>query len=488
MTKLSHLSIFLFLLLFARQISAQTTVYPAEDFTQKITTIQDQKSIDTKPDIETVSTSAAVSVYRIDNIASLYASPVSADASDFGARISALEDSLKKKQDKPDSSKQFVNKLGGRVFFDYYNFTNQDTNGTTFPSQKDYFSVREFRLTLSGEGYKILDYKTEVDFGAPSNSDNAKNNPYSVGIKDVYLGIKHVPFLDYVKIGHYKPESGLAYLGSTNYSTAMEYPLPASTFSYGRRLGVSSTHYFADDRVRWFVGMFGDNARNFEYSKSYIGDNQGYIFNTRLTMLPLYDEKKKEFLHLGANWAYNDLATPNTSVSLKPAGIPNAAAEVISGTIVTSHISSGGVEMSYSHNRFGLQSELFTNSYNSGRHLYGGYVETRYFLSDASRTYDKATGTVGNVKMNDGSNLNFLDENGLFFPDTWGAWEWFGQWGFVDMENLPNEGKTQMLVTGLNWFWNPNTRMVFEYIHSMPEKNSINGSTDALGMSLRFFF
>ncbi|MDR1957676.1 MAG: OprO/OprP family phosphate-selective porin [Planctomycetaceae bacterium] len=405
--------------------------------------------------------------------------PNSAETTDLEARISALENSLAKQKEKQDSANKITIKSIGRVYMDGYLFADQKN----VQEQENYFSFRNVWFGVRGEGYKIFDYSLELAFEPTTNGAELKN---------VFVGVKNVPFLDYVRAGYYKVETGMAYLQSPNHSTAMELAHPSSVFAFNRRLGVSSTHYLADDRLRWFAGVFGEEAGTIGTAKSYVNDSQGTILNTRLTMLPLTSADGKRFFHTGAHYTYVDRAASASAAAfrLKPGGIPNSANIVNSGFSGVTRFSEGGVEFAYQNHRWALQSELYGMNYSGtgGGNIYGGYVEARCFLADCYRSYEKKSGVIGNIKMEESQNLYFEENDGMYSPKSWGVAEAFVQWAFVNASDLVPETRVQDITAGITWYWNPNTRTIFEYIHSMPEDRGTKGSIDALGMTLRYFF
>jgi phosphate-selective porin len=174
----------------------------------------------------------------------------------------------------------------------------------------------------------------------------------------------------------------------------------------------------------------------------------------------------------------------------------------------------GGLEAAWGRDRLGVNSEIFIGSFGGGRDLYGGYVEARYFLTKGgTRLYDKRNGALGNVKIN--KNFLTVEEavqtcfHGLqdgFGIDSWGAWEAFAQWSFTDSDRVANAGgvhsggRTTDLVLGLNWYWSPTIRMMFEYVHSdatmqrrggsdaYTQNDSYRATADMFATSLRMSF
>jgi phosphate-selective porin OprO/OprP len=422
------------------------------------------------------------------------------DYEELASRVSALE---KTKEDKTDTKKKFSVKVGGRVYLDSVNFDSPHTEwGTGVTSPQNVLGIREARIGVSGEGFEIFDYKAELGFEYGPSSGNV-----SPRLKDVYMGVKNLPVLDYVRIGHYKVESGLNYVNSSRNITAMERITPVAFFAPGRRFGGGSTYYFAHDQVRFFAGIFA--ARKLDDTKfSNDNDNQGVIVNTRFTMVPYLSDEGTKFLHFGGHYLYYENTNGKNQVfsypnQAKVGGFarPSGNWYSISPTNAGEY-NQGGFEVLWSNGPFSVQSEFFAGSFGQGRDMYGGYVEVRYFLTGDARTYDKKSGTLGNVKMKknlaakvDSGSSRHCDKGNGYYIKSFGALEAFFQWGFTDTDRIyfndksSSGGRTTDIVSGLNWYWNPNTRMMFEYVHSNgTHQNAFRGSENIFGTSFRFFF
>jgi len=419
-----------------------------------------------------------------------------ADAAALESRIFQLEADMKKKQDKVDTKKKFDSEVSGRIFMDAVDFDNHN----------DFVGLRDARIGVAGKGFEIFDYKVELAFER------------ELRITDVFMGVKNVPGLDYVRIGHYKVETGLSYLTSGRNTAAMERATSVSAFNNSRRLGVGQTYLFAHDQVRWFNGIFLAEDINTASSK-YVTtpragghdpfelEDAGIIYNSRFTMVPYYEKDGERYFHIGGHYmgkdfgTYGNRGTPGTTYVggfnranntwfATGSGIDNA----------TRYYNQGGLEAAWGCGPLSVASELFAGTYGNGRDMYGGYVEVKYFLTGDHRPYSKSSGTLGNVKMK----KNFLTGEECiqtfchgpvqgFVVRSIGAWEVFAQWSFVDTDRMAVDdgtgGRATDTVVGLNWYWNPSTRMMFEYVHSNGAPHGgPKGYEDIFATSFRFYF
>ena len=389
--------------------------------------------------------------------------------------MSLLEESLKQKADKPDTKKAWSSpKISGRLFLDSINFIDQNTaSKTDNGNMPNVTGFRELRLGVSGNGYDAFDYKVEVGF---------QNGTGQVVLIDNWIGAKNVPLLGYVRAGHFKPETGLYYPMSSNNISLMEYTAAANIFNLGRRIGISSENLFAHDRVRLFFGVFTNEGA--DASRRIVSDNQGQVVNVRLTTAPWFGQEGKYVLHLGGHWEYagtsNRPSSPpdpprRTSLSATPGTFGHSIASTLAAeNFANDYSHRGGLEFAYQCGRFSTRSELFAGSFSAcgtepGRHLYGTYVELAYFLTDAFRTYDLTSGSFGGVKMK--RNFHPFKCGEWNLVDGLGAWQAVFQWSYVDMEDWRARANTigghqNDFVAGLNWFWTPQLRWIFEYVHS----------------------
>jgi len=414
-----------------------------------------------------------------------YAADASPDVASLEYRLSTLEDAMSKKVDKPDTKKGFDVKIDGRAFFESVAFGDPQVKEGDFEGQSDYTGFREAHLGFGGSGFGILDYRMEVTF----KSGNTEFN-------DVYLGVKNVPGLDYVRIGHYKVETGMVQVGSALNTTAMETTTATQAFSPGRRVGIGQTYYFADENVRWFNGIFGSGGVG--TGKFYTASDLGIIYNSRLTFVPYYAQEGAKYFHFGGHYMYREdplavnpedgEAEPFSLSPVRIGGFSRATAGWFTPKANAQDYHQGGLEAAWGHGRLAVTSELFAGTFGSGRDLYGGYVEVRYFLTGDHRPYNKRNGVIGGVK----TKKNFLTGEDFiqtchgtfkgFTIESLGAWEVYTQWIFTDSDRVyavdeieGGGGRSVDTVLGLNWYWNPNVRMMFEYVHS---DGTINGRTD----------
>ena len=117
-----------------------------------------------------------------------------------------------------------------------------------------------------------------------------------------------------------------------------------------------------------------------------------------------------------------------------------------------------------------FQSEYYLNYIDRTDHAnaktQGAYAYVSYFLTGENRPYDRSRGVFGRVKPFE----NFFrvrDENGNVYMGK-GAWELKYRYSWLDAYDgglIPFQTCGDHTV-GANWYLNPYTRFMLEYVHS----------------------
>ena len=402
--------------------------------------------------------------------------------------VEDLKRELAKKSDKPDPSKGFTTpKISGRVFMDSVNIVDQDDDGSSFRGHNS-FGFREARLGAAGTAYDFLDYKFEIGF----ETNNGAN------FKDVFLGIKYVPLLGYVRVGnHFVEDAGSEISNSPTNYTFMETPAPAGDLFTSRRLGISSRHLFARDRVRLHLGTYG--AKNVSGTHQWIDSNQGFLLNARLTHALMFQREGKNIFLYGGYYSFTDPSDANQRYARVRPGGWDLDMGYFSSDISADHIQKAGFETVYQNGAFCLQTDLFmrhfSNAANSGdATMYGGFLMGRYFLTQGDyRKYSLENASWGSVTAN--RPFLLFQRGSSNFIQGPGAWEIASYYGFLNTDDFKNTGVTyygtdHQIGAALNWYWNPQLKWTLNYIHQMADitsgVDSYKPSVDVVALSCRF--
>ena len=152
-------------------------------------------------------------------------------------------------------------------------------------------------------------------------------------------------------------------------------------------------------------------------------------------------------------------------------------------------------EVAWIAGAFSAQGEYIQAQVNTaagGQGFSGGYALMSYFVTGESRPYDKRIGRFARLTPTENFFLTrrASDEPLSFGAFGSGAWELAARYSWVDLSSAGVPGGIMESVTmGVNWYWNYNFRMQWNYIHTLRNAqapNSISGETDAFVMRMSF--
>jgi len=343
---------------------------------------------------------------------------------------------------------------------------------------QDGVEFRRVYLVLDGQIYKDVEFKFEYDF-AGQTSSNAKP-------QDVYVKFTHIPVLGAITAGHFKEPFSLEQLTSDANTTFMERSLMDALVP-GRNMGIMANDAVLKDankaeRVTWAAGIFKD-TNDWGFNQT----DGGYAGTWRMTALPWYENKGEHLIHVGAAYSYRE-TTSNLQYRSRPEA-HMAPYLVDTGSFLPDNASLFNGELATVVGPWHAEGE-FTSVVADPHHgnsgcLNGWYAQTGYFLTGESRPYKTSTGTWDRVKPK----KNFREDGG------WGAWEIAARYSYLDLTNedlgfegIENNkgGRMQNVTAGLNWYLNPNTRIMWNYVRS--GQGTWDTSTDMFLMRFQIDF
>ncbi len=174
-------------------------------------------------------------------------------------------------------------KFGGRIQADFAsihvdgNLTNATIVGPppplpplTIGGDGEGVEFRRTRLYVSGDLHDRIIFKSQFDFAGGD-----------VDLKDMYIGMKNIPYLGTIKIGHMKEPFSLEEITSSKYITFMERSLP-SVFDSARNFGVIFNNHYFDQRMTASAGIFVPTDDGGEF----FSQKTDFNISGRLTGLP----------------------------------------------------------------------------------------------------------------------------------------------------------------------------------------------------------
>ncbi len=367
-------------------------------------------------------------------------------------------------------------RLGGSTAIDYL-WASQDRNSTWWRSDiQDGVEFRRARLYMEGSLYDSVDFKWQYDF---ANDGLAK-------WKDFYLDFKEIPYAK-LRVGQYLQPFSLDRLISSNDSTFLEVALPTDAFTPDRQTGVMLFNSMFEDRLNWGVSLYKHDSSNFG---DQFDEDTGWDVAARVAGLPWYENKGEQLLHLGVSYS---LQNPDGrdrfqtrpeyhGTAFRFVDTRNPLIATVNRDFWADSINMYNAEAALVYGPFSVQGEYtYTEADTMDADtvdMSGYYVMASWFITGEHRAYKEG------VFKNPKPNKNFsLKDGGL------GAWELALRYSYVDLEDTGVWGGEQTDYTaGINWYLNPNTRIMFNYIHAEIEHGLSDDNIDMFATRFQFNF
>jgi len=356
----------------------------------------------------------------------------------------------------PDEN--FDMKIGGRLMLDGAVMREDAAVKDAFGDLNADVEVRRLRLYVSGDIHKDYIYKLQLDFAGGN-----------AALRDAYIGMQNVPYLGTIRVGQYTEPISLENLTSSNYITFMERDLPQEALVPHRNDGISFLSNLFNERATLSAGAFL-NADDYGRVTS-----PNVNLTGRFTALPWYEENGAKLLHLGVAYSYRSAKEARYHGNPEAHLVPDF---VDTGTIAVDHVNIIGLESALIYGPFSLQGEFIENFVDetegpSNTHFEGAYIQASYFLTGEHRNYEKDIAQFSGVKLL--KNFSIKDR-------TFGAFEIAARYSYTDLDDNDIKGGILNNTTlGINWYLNPNMRVMINYVHAHP-----NGKGNAdIGM-MRF--
>ena len=342
-------------------------------------------------------------------------------------------------------------KFGGRIMSDYaiWNNGNETFSGTEF---------RRIRFFNSGKVYDNVKYKLQLDFAGGD-----------ISIKDVYMEVV-MPYAGNVKVGHFKEPFRLEALTSSKYITFMERALPIA-FSPERNVGVMLHDSFLDDKLSIQAGLFREASSGDDVN---IEDVRN--ITTRITFLPINNDNN--LLHLGAAFSSRSSSDDTYSVSSRAENHLGTKLLDMDLDNVT-EMNLMGAEMAFVMGSFSVQGEYVMNSVEAMEdYSFSGYYgQVSYFLTGEKRKYKNSLAGFDRVKPN----KNMKEGEGL------GAFEVAARYSSMDLSEA-HAGTLNDITVGLNWYLNPCTRLMFNYVMGTLDNHGVETTENTFQCRMQIDF
>ena len=341
------------------------------------------------------------------------------------------------------ADKNFTFKFGGRLMTDWAFISGDEAGEVEWLPTDDGAEFRSARFYLSGSIYSGVEFKMNYEFAGGK-----------VSFKDVYLGLRKLPVVGNFRVGHFNEPLGLEQLTSNKYISFLERSL-TSAFVPARNLGLMFHNSAWQQRLGWAVGVFREDDSP---GKS-VGAGE-YNYTARLTGLPIFASSERLF-HLGV--AYSIRSPQDDIVQYRQRPETHLSLNVVdTDQLIADKAYLTGGEVAVVYGPISAQAELVNAAVDMPDQTSGSfrayYAMASYFLTGEHRNYKNSTATFSRVKPK----ANFNPEKG-----RWGAWEILIRYSHLDLDDEDisiNGGTLNNVTLGANWYLNPNTRIMWNYV------------------------
>jgi phosphate-selective porin OprO/OprP len=377
---------------------------------------------------------------------------------------------------------------------------------------QDGFFIRRARFVADGTIFQTIDFKVEFDF------ENYNNLLFD----ESFVGARDLPFIGMVRIGQAHVPFGLEAYTSSRFLPFMERSPLFDAFYQEFGPGIFTNTTFFDQRITT-QHMFHRIDNFSQFNGASFGDGK-YAYSGRISALPLFENDGRDLIHLGIAYQFrkgsspldfnggtvlpsppNPVITDNTDLvryrarpSLRDAvGLQGLTSRVVdTGNIIADHVQSVNGELMAYWGPFWIQSETCFSQVDNADYpasnrgtfrgtlnYWGTYFQTGFFLTGENRGYDKPMGKYARVQPF--SNFFLVrDETGRMRSGP-GAWEILYRYSYVNLnDNGVDGGIYSEHSIGLNWYWNSNIKLQFNYIigqRSVPTP-AVSGYVQGFGL------
>ncbi len=352
----------------------------------------------------------------------------------------------------------FKMKIGGRLHADGSihsedNIGNEDISDGT--------DIRRARLHVKGVIFQDWHYKAQYDFAGNKTR-----------IKDLYLKYTGFDWFS-IAVGHQKQPFSLQLQMSSNDIPFIERSLdnglvePLVDRAIGVRLDSHGKHWFAAG------GLYGDSAGGKNKS------DEGWGVTGRFALAPI--RSKEQVVHFAVNGAYRvpqngksvrfrDKTTHKSNVALIDTGslITGLDNTILAGAEAATAIGPFSLEGEYTHAFVNRRGNHVPTRHNLG--FDGFHIQAAWSLTGESRaaSYKMSGGKFKRLKP---AHYFSLSQGG------WGAWEVAARYAWIDLNDQDIKGgKEQAFTVGLNWYLNPNIRLMADWTRVLDTSHALGAN------------
>jgi phosphate-selective porin OprO/OprP len=364
------------------------------------------------------------------------------------------------------ADKAFSAHIGGRMLWDNAWISSDDFLRA---QTQDASFFRALRLEVDGVMFTNAFYKIQVDFIGSE-----------VALKDVYMGLKKCGPVGTFTAGHFKVPISLEEQTSSRFITFMERAACVSAFAPSRENGMMVNNNFLTDGM---LGVFASIYRFGTSDQGTVADDGSYSLAVRFAAFFLHDKDTNRVLHVGFGYSYITAVNNTLQFRARP-DIGTGARFVDTGTFTANEENLFNAELLFQWKVFHAQLEFFgVDASGSGGpepSFTGWYVEVGWFIRGGQHHYST------DKKSNDRPKIS---ENFHAGGGGMGAWQVAFRFDTIDLTDSGIAGGVQESYTvGVNWYWNPHMRVMFNVVFADVSDGGPFGEGDLTIVGMRFQF
>ncbi|HXG12645.1 MAG TPA: porin [Gemmataceae bacterium] len=383
----------------------------------------------------------------------------------------------------------------------------------------DGVNFRRARLDVLGTLWETFDFYAQYDFlntfnsepEAPPTPATVVNTPVPT---DLWVTITHLPWIGNLRIGNQKPPISFEHMTSSRFLNFLERSLAFDAFvemqDNGFRPGIQAYNWFGDERASWAIGVFKPNRNIFGWN---VGDGEWEVTG-RLTALPIYRHDGRCLVHVGLGASHY---SPDDGVArLRARTLLRNGPATLHPIVAETRPFASSVDLLVPEffvvwGPFQFGAEYYANwvhdativpedggpRQNRGTVFYHGfYVEVLYFLTGEHRVYNRRARDIRRIasfdRVTPDENFFFVRREDHSLGLGRGAWQLAARYSYIDLEDKGvGIGIVHDVTLGVNWFWNANMKLQWNYIiehRSVDPPNNADGVIQGVGMRLAWDF
>jgi phosphate-selective porin OprO/OprP len=394
-------------------------------------------------------------------LAELRARSHGGESSDLESRVADLEKLTKKDKDglfaywktgiRLDSAdKRFKFKIGGRVMNDYVMWnSDSDTETVVEDELNTGTEFRRARLYVAGTIYGNVDFKAQYDFAGGDAE-----------FKDVYIRYRDLIPGTAITVGHHYVAFGLEEQTSSKYITFLERGLN-TTFNPSRKTGISIAGTALDEELTWRGTAFRESdAFGDDDGSTNTGEGE-WNFAGRVTYRPWVNEDGDEYLHVGGSIGMLNAARDSDGdedIRFRQRPQVHQSPRFVN----TDHIDVDDETMLY-----GLDAAVVLGPLHAQAEWARADVDAMGMSDPSFNAHDIQVGyfLTGEHRPYKGGNFSRIKPESIWGEeDGSGAVEVAVRYSDIDLDDEEvRGGKMNVWTFGLNWYLNPNTRIMINY-------------------------